>query len=454
MRTVFFTVFQAVEVKNLLRTSVVDKLLKEPDVRVVLFMKNQVRIDHYKKEFSHPRLVYEAVNIPRSRGLDAFFSGLKFTLLRTDTTRLRRKLFFEDDKNAFRYYAGSFLNWSLARSSVRRVARALDYGFVSSNAYAPYFEKYKPDAVFCAHLFDEAEVGLLREAKKRSIKTIGFINSWDKVTARCILRLLPDKMIVFNDVIKDEIIRHNEMPGEDILTSGIPQYDYYFEGACSPREEFFKKIGIDPRKKLIVFVPAGQFSSNSDWLAIDLLYKLEREEKFGKNTAILVRFPPNHFLDEKEAEKRKSFLKYDHPGVRFMSKMRGDWDMTQEDLTHLKDTLYHMSLLISYGASSVNIDSAVFNKPIIQLNFELMKSAVPSKSIPRYYNMEHIKKAFASGGARKVGDADELAEWVNKYLKNPSLDEKGRKNIVAEQYKYLDGKAAERIADYILNEIK
>ena len=454
MRTIFFTAFQAVEVKNLLRTGVVEKLLKESDVRVVLFMKNQVRIDHYKNEFSHHRLVYEAVNIPRSKGLDAFFAGLKFTLLRTDTTLLRRKLFFEDDKNALRYYAGSFLNLGLARPSVRRVARAIDYHFVSSNTYAPYFEKYKPDAVFLAHLFDESEVELLREARKRGIKTIGFINSWDKVTARCILRLLPDKMIVFNDVIKDEVIRHNEMSGKNIFMSGIPQYDYYFDGACSSREVFFKKIGIDPQKKLIVFVPAGQFSSDSDWLAIDLLYKLEREGKFCKNTAILVRFPPNHFLDEKEAEKRRSFLKYDHPGVRFMSKMGGDWDMTQKDLAHLKDTLYHMSLLISHGASSVNIDSAVFNKPIIQLNFELMKNAVPLKSIPRYYNMEHIKKAFASGGARKVGGADELAEWVNKYLKDPSLDEEGRKHIVAEQYKYLDGKAADRIVNYILNEIK
>ena len=119
------------------------------------------------------------------------------------------------------------------------------------------------------------------EAKRRGIPIIGFINSWDKVTGRCIIRLLPDKLIVFNDIVKKEAMEHDEVKEENIFVAGITQYDHYFKQGISSKENFYRKIGIDISKKIIVYAPAGRAFSDSDWDIIDFLRSAISAGKLG-----------------------------------------------------------------------------------------------------------------------------------------------------------------------------
>lgn len=184
MKTIFITIFQGVEAKNILRTDIYKNLIARDDARLVFFVDTLERAEYYQKEFSHPRVVYEVVPPMTPRGLDLFFSSLSVLLLRTATTILRRKMALEEDHNYFGHWTAGLLNRILARRWIRTLCRSLDYLLVRNRTFAPYFEKYKPDLVFLAHLFDDHEIHLLREAKRRGVKNIGFINSWDKLTAR------------------------------------------------------------------------------------------------------------------------------------------------------------------------------------------------------------------------------------------------------------------------------
>lgn len=451
MRTIFITIFQGLEAKNILRTGILKNLLEIPDLRIVFFTKSEDRARYYKREFNDPRISYEAVSIPPPQGLDWFLSKLKFTLLKTPTTDLKRRFIFEADHDYLSHYFHSFINWLLARPGVRRAARKLDYWLVKNDVYAPYFEKYKPNLIFLAHLFDEAEVHLLRAAKRRKVKTIGFINSWDKVTARCILRLLPDKLIVFNDIVKQELIKHDEAVPHNIFVAGIPHYDYYFNHQCSPRKEFFRKININPRKQLVVYASAGRAQSEADLEMIALLKRIINGGELGGPVDLLVRFQPNDFIDIKELE-GKLKVAYDYPGIRFSGKRGTDWDMNFHDLGHLKDTLYHMAVLVSY-TSSMCIDAAIFGKPIININFEIRAQAAPHKLPTRYFKADHYQNVLSTGGVRLVNSQEELINWLKLYLASPSLDKAGRKRLVLEQCRYTDGKAGKRIADFIVSQL-
>lgn len=452
MKTIFISAFEGAEARNVLRTPIFTTLLSDQNLRLVLFMKNRDRVNLYKNEFGHDRVFFEVVARNSSSGLDALFARLKFTMLRTETTDLRRRLIFEQNGNYFAYYTSLILNRLLARHLLRRIFRILDFYLIKNNTYAPYFEKYNPDLVFLAHLFNEPEIDLLREAKRRGVKSVGLINSWDKVTARCVLRLLPDKLIVFNNLIKDELKEFNEVLDENIFVSGLPQLDHYFSNDFSPREEFFRKIGVDPVKKLLVYAPEGSAYSDADWSVIDLLDRLNKEGKFGKNIAVFVRFQPNDFIDENELKKRPD-LKYDYPGMRFSSKRGIDWDMNRQDMRHLKDTLRHMSLLVSYG-SSMSIDAAIFDKPILHLHFEPKKDLLPHKAPTRFHAMTHAKKAFSSGGVTQAKNENEFVHGIRNYLENPSLHKEERRMLAVRQCQYLDGRSGERIANFILDFIR
>ena len=64
--------------------------------------------------------------------------------------------------------------------------------------------------------------------------------------------------------------------------------------------------------------------------------------------------------------------------------------------------------------------------------------------------MEHYRNALSAGGIRLVRSESELIKWTNGYLTNPQLDQEGRRMLVLEQCKFLDGKSGERIGKFIL----
>ena len=447
MKTIFITIFQGIEAKNILRTSVIQHLLARPDIRVVCFVKSPERAAYYQKEIPHERLIFEPFHRSPGGRLERLMGFLKFHLFRTKTTNLKRRMHRELSGNEPLFLASHALNWLIARPLVRKLLRPLDQALIGDPGFGPYFERYRPAAVFLAHLFDDVEVALLREAKRRGIPSIGYINSWDKVTTRSSLRLLPDVMLVFNEVVKAEVMRYGDMPESRVIPTGIPQYDRYVTTKPVPREEFFQRIGIDPAKRLVVYAPMGRTFSDSDWEMIDILEAGIKNGKIGPDAALLVRFQPNDFVDEAELKCRPG-LHYDIPGIRFGTERGVDWDMGFRELSHLTDTLAHLAVLVCY-ASSIPIDAAIFSKPTVGIAFEVKKQLL-AKSPTQYYRTEHYAKAVATGGIRLARSKDDLITAINAYLADPSLDRDKRARLIEMQCWRVDGKAGERIAEHIL----
>src|SRR3989344_2087985 len=350
MKTIFITIFQGAEAKNILRTDIYKNLIANEEARIVFFVDSQERAEYYRKEFSGDRVIYEVVANKMPKGLDAFFSQLSFILLRTATTDLRRKMAAEESgQSRAGYFFARLLNYLLARPAFRKLARAADCLVVRDRSFAPYFDKYQPEVVFLAHLFDGEEVNILREARRRGVRTIGFINSWDKLTARRALRLLPDSLVVFNNIVKLEAVKYADMEEKNIFVSGIPNYDWHVNYKPVSRGEFCQKNKLDSAKKLIVYAPMGKTFSNSDWDVIDPLNGSIVNGQLS-NAQLFVRFQPNDFVDEHELKKRE-WLKYDYPGVRFSRKRGVNWDMSFDDIRGLTDTLANPDGVVGSGSS-------------------------------------------------------------------------------------------------------
>ncbi len=450
MKTVFVSILSGVEAKDILRTNILETLLKN-NVRVVLFVKNKERVEFYKKEFNHQNLVYEVVPPRMQSSADKIFDALKYYLVRTETLFLHKHVVFLEKRNYLHYAGSIFLSWILGHSLVRRVARFLDYAFINDNVFSSFFDTYKPDLIFLANLFDAIEISFLRESKRRGISSVGFVNSWDKIGSKGFVRMLSDKIIAPNFIIKQEAIDFLEVSEKDIFVSGVPQYDHYISKNVMRREEFFRTINADSKKELIVLAPLGNNYSVSDWEMIDLMRELVLKNAFIKPTELLVRFPPNDFVSKEELEKRP-WLRYDLPGTRFTNELGMDWDMSFQELDHLRNLLAHASILVGYS-SSISIDAAIFNKPIINVGFTLTECSPLKNPIFRYHTT-HYQKALSSGGIRLVKTKHALIKWINNYFENPALDADGRKRLVEEQCGKMDGKTGERMANFLLSQIK
>ena len=453
-RTIFITIFQGVEAKNILRTDIFKELISHADIRIVFFVRTREKEDFYQKQFGHPRVFYEVVSKIEQSFWQRFFGSLKFKLINTSTIDWRHRLAFEVHKSQIRFWVGWLLNRLLAHRFVRKICRSLDMLLVKDSTFAVFFDKYRPAAVISAHPFDDIEASLLKEAKRRKVKTFGLANSWDKITGRCALRVLPDKLIVYNDLVKKDAMDYADLPSGDIFVGGVPHYDQHINQPKLSRSSFLEHIGGDPNKEVIFYAPLAKRFISSRWSMIDYL-QLLIEKDVIKNAQLLVRFQPNDFVEMDEVEKRKNII-FDIPGIRFSTHMligAGiDWDLSSEDIEMLTNSLYHCDVLVSY-ASSLCIDASIFNKPVININFELSTPLSTYRSPTELYKMTHYLNALKTGAIRLVNNKEEMVVWINKYLENPKLDEDNRKKLLEEQCHVLDGKAGKRTADFIISNL-
>ncbi|MFA5838563.1 MAG: CDP-glycerol glycerophosphotransferase family protein [Candidatus Paceibacterota bacterium] len=453
IKTILIPIFQGVEARNILRTDIFKKLREQKDIKIVLLVSNEYKLEYYKKEFGEDNLLkFEIFDDFKKSFLEKLFSKFKIYLLNTETMDIKRKLRLHDSKNYPRYLVSFVFNRIIARPFFIKVARFLDYYLIKDNNFKNLFDKYNPNLVFLAHLFGDIEISILREAKKRNIKTVGFINSWDKLTSRCILRISPDWLIVPNEITKKEAIKYQNIDEKSIFVSGPPQFDIYKQYAnYSKREDFCKKHNIDPSKKIILFCPLGSTFSNFDWLTIEMLNDLYQNREIPQDIHFIVRFPPNDIVNIKD-NIDKSIFSFQTPGIRFSSKRGIDWDMNEEDVKLLIDTVHHSSLVICFP-STISIDASILDRPVMNVNF-LYDKRFNMEGLFHYYQMTHYKELLKHNGIKLVKNKEELTDTINKYLENPNLNKEGRMSIVNEQVWKFDGKAGERVANFLVKLIK
>jgi len=441
MKTIFIPIFSGIEGKNILRTGIYKRLAAEENARLVFFVKNSERAAYYRKEFSSERVIFEVVPKLCISSTDAFFSFLKFYLLRTHTIDLKRKTNLERTGNYFNFILSFLANKTLAWPLMRKAVRFLDAQLVETpEPIKNFFDEYQPNLVFIADLFDNTEAAFLREARRRKIKTVGFLSTWDRVSSRWMIRLLPDEMIVFNNCLKKETAEYADMPQEKIFISGAVQLD---------RHSSYAQTARPFAESYIVYGPLGRTfdkTAESDKEMVAILNSFIENKQCGFNGTekIIVRFPPNDFIKKEELEQLPHIV-YDIPGTRFGNTRGQDWDMSEAELDELNNLLHHALLVICYY-SSLSIDAAALGKPVININF------YPTDERKRhpYYDTTHYAKVKALGGIVLVESKEELCRATTAYIANPSLHARERCAIAEQQGLCADGTAGERVAEKLL----
>ena len=122
-----------------------------------------------------------------------------------------------------------------------RVYFYTDLSAKDKKTFLPYILKYNPALIFSADVFNDNDVYLLATAKAQNIKTVGMIRSWDNFNTKGVFRVKPDKLIVHNEILKNQAIKWNGLSESDIFISGVPQYDRYINNKRMDREVFLKK---------------------------------------------------------------------------------------------------------------------------------------------------------------------------------------------------------------------
>ncbi len=336
-----------------------------------------------------------------------------------------------------------------ASKTAKKLFRYFDWHYSPSNFFDKQYEKYKPDLVFVPDVYTDFDQALIKEAKNRGIFVIGMVRSWDNNFSKGLMRFMPNKLIVNNEVIKKEVIELHNYPEKYIFVGGLPQFDDCLKAPFKSREEFFKSVGGDPSKKMILFSPGSQELSATNIVVCQALKIAKESDILPKNIQFFIRNHPTH-PDSTLEEKFKNDLDFivETPGV---IKGSGKFlEFSKQDNRQLIDTVYYSDVVI-WIATSIGLDALVFDKPEIVINFDGLKNKPYWFSVRRFHDEDHMRAFFKTGGIKMAKKLEDVSIYTSEYLKNPKLDEEGRKKAAWQQLWKVDGKSSERIANFILN---
>lgn len=314
--------------------------------------------------------------------------------------------------------------------------------------YTNYFEKYKPDVVFCPNVEKWQDICLIREAKKWGVPSVGMPGSWDHLPKR-FRPLHPDHLLASTYTQKNEAVVYQSYAESQVFVVGVPYYDgFVLKHLLKTRKEFCQETGLDPKKKIVFFSSESVYSPDDDDIA-DLLYRWVCENKIEREAQLVIRPYPGvttehdkfDFLQDKEG------VYIDWIENKLKRTNNDAWYPSIEDISHFMNILSHSDVVIN-TYSSIAIEAAYFNKQAIWINFDGYKNRPWDMSVKRFSKKLHLKNILETDAVRLVESQDELLIAINEILTQEVIDPK----VEILRHKMcgpIDGRTGERIATFL-----
>ena len=300
--------------------------------------------------------------------------------------------------------------------------------------YRNLFSKLRPQVLFCSHQRPLEVIPPVLAARELGIPTATFIFSWDNLTSKGRIAAPFDHFLVWSDLMKSELLRfYPDVPAENIHIVGTPQFDPYVDGELLyPKEEFFAQLEADPARPLICYSGGDTGTAPEDHLHLAILMKLIRIGEIKGNPQVVLRPAP---VDDgsRYAKVRRDFPELIYAQPAWMHTEPGNWARvipSAEDTRLLANLTHHADLNVNL-ASTMTLDFALHDKPIVNIAFDVADQ--PLFGVPLwdfYYQFDHYRPVVELGAARFARSATELAEHINAYLADQSLDREARRQFV------------------------
>ena len=447
-KTILITISRGGTARNILQTRIFKHLL-EMNIQIVI-VTPAYNDQKFVETFAHPNVIFEPLFELPWRPLDRYFVGLHKALVYNYSTEFRDKfgIYNPEEGSLLKYYLRRFFIRPFAQlPKLHNLARRLDDVVCPARAYHHIFEKYKPDAVFATSVVEDMDIEVMKTAREYKVKIIGMAKSWDNLS-KINMRVVPDILLTWGPYSQREAQEFSNVEESTIVNVGIPQWDFYHDPMYTlTREQFCAMNNLDPQKKIIVFGSEGKITPGDGPIAKFIAQKIQAGEL--ENAQLYVRPHFMHVGDEKKFEGLQGVsgvvvdTSYKHNTV-----FKDNWDYSYTQIAHFTNLMKHADVLVT-TASSLTLDAAANDCPIINIHFDGDGYQDKQHSITRWYTTEHYRNVLQTNAVSLVEDGVSLCSAIQVYLREPTIKQVERKNLTEYFGFHNDGKTAERVCDQL-----
>ncbi len=319
------------------------------------------------------------------------------------------------------------------------------------------YQKYQPALVITTTTgLDSKDIDILQKAKEKKIKTLTYIESWDNVWKMVRNRekmVMPDKLIVWNEMMKKHIIKEFDFFPQNIYVVGSPRLDYFHHKDKIPSKEIlFQSLNLDLQKKLIYISTVELYDTS---YIVKIVAQAIKNNQLVKPCQIFASVHPGGKLENHLWYAKKYNIILKHAFGRKEEAPLKDflYNPSKEDMYMLVALFKYSDVMINLSSTTA-IESMLADRPTINVMFGKPFDWIRWRRSAVYRDFqEHYKDIIEEGGTKVVKNKKELILAINTYLKNPQLDAKKRLATCKKMITTIDGTTSQKIFDIILRNV-
>ena len=470
--TIFISAYRNFTIRYLLYSKVFESLTKR-NIKLVVFVKDE-DVEHYRQKLDSPNVTVEpilydsAMKAIRGSTLARFFVLVRKCISgsagsqRNTTDRIRLYMYRQELCTSRRgmvvYTILGIVVWlSNKLRWFRKFLVDVECRLYDGKLYDEYLDRYRPNILVVSSLGYMIDPLFMRAAKRKGVKVVSIVHSWDNPTTKDYRGCEPDIVIAWNDIMKREVNIFHDIPEERIEIGGIAHWDFYFDGSFKPKnkELFLREYGLSPNKKILYYGTSSYKLFRNTFDVIEILLGKIKEGALTQPCQLIVRLHPTYYMLKAEGgdlacehqrrqraleEKYKGWVAFDEPKI---AALNGDVDLSVTDMYRQAEIMYHADILLT-EYSTLMIEAAIMDTPVINVGlFNFRDTDKPARVIEEY---AHIRRILKVGATKNAYDELQLISYINAYLDDPSLLKRERQLLVEQEVTANRGSAGIEVA--------
>jgi hypothetical protein len=221
-----------------------------------------------------------------------------------------------------------------------------------------FIESHDPDVVLLASVsaWRAPQFDHLRAARALGRRTGICVFSWDHLSTKAFMRVVPDRMFVWNETQRREAVEWHHLPADRIVMTGAQCYDQWFDRQpARDRDSFCRSLGLRADRPLLLYVCSVMTPDpHESSFVLRWIEAIRRSpDQRLREAGILIRPHPERLQEWKDV----SFDAFEHVTLH------GRNPITPEAQTDYFDSLFHSRVVVGI-ATSAFVEAAVVGRPV------------------------------------------------------------------------------------------
>ena len=147
-------------------------------------------------------------------------------------------------------------------SRLHRFAQLVEAGVPSDPAIEKFLKSERPDLLVVTPLVNHQsfQPDYVKSAQALNIPTVAPVFSWDNLSNKGLMHVIPDRVLVWNDVQHREAVELHDVPADRIEITGAPRFDPFLRMIPTlDRMAFCAANDLDPAKPILAYLGSSRF---------------------------------------------------------------------------------------------------------------------------------------------------------------------------------------------------